>query len=198
MRPWKWPDKDNQGDPVPSEQPLSPASPFVSSNDATVLIGGAAGNAATRSALESSPSEAETIHRATAHLPHGEHLGDPVDYTGYVIAWLTRDHPNAIANFNLDSDRGYGYLCWDWLRAKSPEMTGTPASFKGHTDAHGAHTAASEHRYRAPIRPGAGWCDQELDHASPGGADDPVMHDPVGETQGPVRIRYIDREDKTP
>ncbi|HEX8106207.1 MAG TPA: hypothetical protein VF516_00705, partial [Kofleriaceae bacterium] len=190
LRPWKWPDKDNQGDMVPSEQPLSPASPYVASNDATVLIGGAAGNAAVRTALEHCHNEAETIKQATAHLPHGEHLGDPVDYTGYVIAWLTRDTPGEIANFNLDSDRGYGYLCWDWLRAKSPDMTGTPASFKGHAD---------PHRYRAPIRPGAGWCDQELDHPSPHGANDPVMHDPVNpDKTGPVRIRYIDREDKTP
>jgi hypothetical protein len=49
-------------------------------------------------------------------------LGDPIDYGVYLIGQLTGhddDHP--LPDFNLDSDRGYGYHCWDYLRHEKCE-----------------------------------------------------------------------------
>jgi hypothetical protein len=195
IRPWLFPTRDNQSDIIPSEHPDAPASPYKAMQDATALMGGLPGNPGVRGQLEGSPNEATTIKVATAHLPLSETLGDPVDYTGYVVARLTRNDPGNIANFNLDSDRGYGYLCWDWVRSK--EIMAIPAAFKG---------KANERRYHAPLRPGFGWCDQDLAPGTlpaQGSPDRPTMHDPtitdndtVAGRVNPVTIRYIDREDK--
>ena len=42
-------------------------------------------------------------------------MGDPVDYSVYLMGRLT-DSTSVIPDFNLDSDSGYGYHCWDWKR----------------------------------------------------------------------------------
>src|SRR5205807_1392341 len=100
-RPWLWPAKDNQGDPVPSEFSLAPASPYHSTQNATVLMTSSPGDNPTRSDFEHAKNEQDTIKIASSHLPQGKHLGDPVDYTSYVVAQLTRKQPGTIANFNL-------------------------------------------------------------------------------------------------
>jgi hypothetical protein len=57
----------------------------------------------------------------------GQHLGDPIDYGAYLIGQLTgrwqsatgyvsNDHLAPLPDFNLDSDRGYAYQCWDYMR----------------------------------------------------------------------------------
>ncbi|KAH9208920.1 hypothetical protein DL95DRAFT_467302 [Leptodontidium sp. 2 PMI_412] len=54
-------------------------------------------------------------------------LGDPVPFSAYLIGRIARN-PNFVdpkngkgANFNLDADCGYGYLCWDWTRLAASE-----------------------------------------------------------------------------
>ena len=42
-------------------------------------------------------------------------LGDPIIFSSYLIGQIA-GNPNFRTNFNLDSDRGFGYLCWDWIR----------------------------------------------------------------------------------
>ncbi len=55
-------------------------------------------------------------------LGPGKHLGDVVTFSNYIIWLLTRDDPQGenegipITEWNLDSDRGYGYHAWDWNR----------------------------------------------------------------------------------
>jgi hypothetical protein len=179
LRPWLWPARDNQGDVVPSEFKPTEASPYHSLQDCTAIMGGLPGNAAARNDYEKAQKEDDTISASTTHLPHGETLGDAVDYTSYVVARLTRDNLSTkeITNFNLDSDRGYGYLCWDWVRSK--ELMGVPAAFKNDAD---------KKAYHLPLHPGSGWCKNEATGALP-------PQDPAGVKTG-VRIRYIDREDK--
>lgn len=48
----------------------------------------------------------------------GQHnpLGDPVPFSAYLIGRILSDGGYSV-DFNLDADRGYGYLCWDWNRA---------------------------------------------------------------------------------
>jgi hypothetical protein len=194
LRPWRWPESDNEGDLVQNELPAfrSVASPYRSKQDATVLMNSTPGDYNARNAFENAKSEFETIQLTLQHLPE-ETLGDPVDYTGYLVAKLTRDDlkPEEIANFNLDADREYGALCWDWARS---------SDFKATPDPYGDRSTEQERRvYHAPLRPGHGWCDQDLNVGEEplpplGSPDRPTMHDPL--KPEPVRTRYIDREEK--
>ena len=175
LRPWLWPAKDNEGDPVPSELNTIKASPYHSLQDCTAIMGGLAGHAGARKDYEGAQKEQDTITASNNHLPSNQTLGDTVDYTGYLVARLTRNNldPQKITNFNLDADRGYGYLCWDWLRSKND--TGVPAAFRNDAD---------QRQYHLPFHPGSGWC----------------HNDATGQIPQPhhenVEIRYIDREDK--
>ena len=195
MRPWLWPDVDNDGHRVPREQPLSQAGPYRTGQDVTDLMGNVAGDARARKDFESSGSEAETIRIAQTGLPLGKHLGDPIDYTCYVIAKLTRNDLQNPANFNLDSDRGYGYLCWDWVRNK--EVVASPSAWAQEDEAGAIHHHTSDARaYEAPLRPGAGWCHEDLAEDNGIIPTDQLPHEHSEVTEEPVRIRYIDREVK--
>jgi hypothetical protein len=74
---------------------------------------------AARIAFEDASSPQETEIACDAHLPFGRHLGDPVDYGVYLIGRLI-SNSRSTPDFNLDSDRGYGYHCWDWNRKPVP------------------------------------------------------------------------------
>lgn len=182
LRPWLWPDKTNQGSAVPSEQRLTRASPYVSMQDATILMGGMPGHAGARSDYESAQSEQETLDVSNVRLPSGETLGDPVDYTAYVVALLTRADVKLqdLANFNLDADRGYGHLCWDWLRDNA--LKGVPQAFKSATD---------QRAYNLPLKPGTGWCPEDSGGVTP-------TLTPAQRERRSVLIRYLDREVKHP
>lgn len=53
-------------------------------------------------------------------------LGDPVPFSAYLIGRLV--NPTGYATqFNLDADRGYAYLTWDWIRRDDPKPGGTTA-----------------------------------------------------------------------
>jgi hypothetical protein len=184
-RPWQWPDADEQGEPVSSEFVLSRASPYTAGQDALEMLSHAHGDAQARTAFEQAMSEAQTQKVIQEFLPKGATLGAPIDYAAYVIARLTRTDPGPITNFDLDSNRGYGYLCWDWLR--SAVFKATPQAYVGHPN-------EADHVYQAPLRPGAGWCGLDLNAGAPppGNPLRPV----VASAPEAVRIRYIDREKK--
>ncbi len=184
-RPWRWPDVDEQGDPEESEFILSRASPYKAGQDALEVLSHAHGDAQARAAFEQAMSEQQTQKAIHDFLPKGANLGSPIDYTAYVIAKLTRTDPGSIANFDLDANRGYGYLCWDWLR--SAGIKATPSAYLGHPN-------EADHVYDAPLRPGAGWCDAELNLGAPPPGD--PARPAVAKAPEPVSIRYIDRERK--
>jgi hypothetical protein len=191
-RPWRFPTMDNQGDTVHLELPENVAGSFVTGQDATALFGASPGSPEARKSLEGAQNEQQTIRFTADLLPQGKHLGDPMDYTAYVIAILTRTNldPKTVVNFNLDADRGYGYLSWDWLRSR--DVKAIPSAFLGNPDPSNSNTAddVSQHVYQAPVRPGYGWTSAD----QKGGA--PIApFDPTGPDE-PVTIRYIDRENK--
>jgi hypothetical protein len=140
-------------------------------------------------------NEAQTISIAATLLPAGEHLGDPKDFTTYLVARLTRDKldPATITNFSLDADRGYGYLSWDLLRYR--DRTSTPSAFRGSGDpGHGgAVTPVSQRVYNTPVKAGYGW--DPKDQLGLNGQPPLVSFDP-GDPQAKVTIRYIGREGK--
>jgi hypothetical protein len=193
-RPWRWPGKDNEGHTVNIEYPQSAAGSFVAGQDATALFGSSPGSNEARKRFEKAMNEAETIGAAIELLPNGKHLGDPMDYSAYLVATLTRIglDPTKIANFNLDADRGYGYLTWDWLRYK--DRSAIPGAFNGEGDpSHGGvPTDVSQRRYPAPVKPGYGWNTGEQ---VPSGAPPIPGFDP-NDPEASVSIRYIDREGK--
>lgn len=187
-RPWRWPAKDNEGNTVNVEMPSSAPGPYVTGMDATALFGAMPGSTAARTQFEGSCNEAETIRLALSLLGLGQHLGDPQDYTAYLVAKLTRNNPDDVANFNLDSDRGYAYLCWDWVRLR--DAWSMPAVFLGNSDGSGNLTPVSQHLYPTPFKPGYGWVS-----ADQIGAQLTAEFNP-DDPQAQVSIRYIGREPK--
>jgi hypothetical protein len=119
LRPWAYPLKNQQGDAVAGEAARSHAGPWLQGENARSLLLPGAGHAATRSAFEKAAGPEQTDKCCETHLKKGEHLGNPVDYSLYVVGQITAakdpDVP-ALPDFNLDADRGYGYRCWDWNR----------------------------------------------------------------------------------
>ncbi|MBI5716979.1 MAG: hypothetical protein HZC37_04740 [Burkholderiales bacterium] len=192
-RPWRYPERDNANNPVNLELPRNLAGPYLAGMDATAFFGAQPGSNIARAAFERCESEEETIQAARKHLPKGEHLGDPVDYASYVIAQLTRDNLNLddVANFNLDADRGYGYLTWDWVRLT--ESGAFPGAFFEEPDPSvGLPNDVSQHKYEVPKRPGYGWNEAEVPSGPTG-----VTFNPDDATAS-VLIRYIGKEEKHP
>ncbi|HYW73989.1 MAG TPA: zinc dependent phospholipase C family protein [Pyrinomonadaceae bacterium] len=61
------------------------------------------------------PFETDTI--SFAKVNHKNNLGDPVNFSSFLMWQLARPTIKAsVANWNIDADRGYGYKCWDWNR----------------------------------------------------------------------------------
>jgi hypothetical protein len=196
-RPWRWPAQDQEGDTVNVEMPPNMPGPYGINMDANALFGAMPGSPAARTEFEASPNEAQTIKSAVTLLKAGLHLGDPQDFTAYLIATLTRNglDPDKVANFNLDSDRGYAYLCWDWVRDKDGRSI--PAAFKGNTDPGqgGATTDISQHVYPTPTKPGYGWDPNDQNRENPTVAQTVPGFDP-NDPKADVSIRYIGREQK--
>jgi hypothetical protein len=118
LRPWEYPEFNNDGSPIGSELGLTRASPFVSGQVPTVLLGQMPGTDAARQAYENAATPADTDALNNTSLSPDFNLGDPINYSIYVIDQLTADgvDPALVNSFNLDADRGYGYKCWDWNR----------------------------------------------------------------------------------
>ena len=192
-RPWLWPARDNQGDVLYVEQAQSIGGPFVAGMDATALFGASPGSANARNQFESAQNEAQTISIANTLLPLGEHLGDPKDFTTYLVAGLTRYNLKleTITNFSLDADRGYGYLSWDYLRYA--EQKSAPKGFRGAADPGqgGTPTRVSQHFYNTPVKASYGWDPSDQLTTPP-----PVPGFNPGDPKAEVKIRYIGREGK--
>jgi Zinc dependent phospholipase C len=114
LRPWKYPDNNNAGVINGWEAGLSHPGPFLQGQNANILMNNFPGDQSARSAFEGAQNPLETESACDLHLPNQKHLGDPVDYGVYLMGRLITDMN--IPDFNLDSDRGYGYLCWGWIR----------------------------------------------------------------------------------
>jgi Zinc dependent phospholipase C len=140
QRPWGFPDKTNDRDPGEAgnyiETPQTLPGPYPQDALPTVLFqtDGPASNRM-RADYEGAgcPEQTDTynedfIGRAPFTngypMPEGTQaglisgtnpLGDPIVFSAYLIGQIAGDREFR-SNFNLDADRGFAYLCWDWIR----------------------------------------------------------------------------------
>jgi hypothetical protein len=97
-----------------------------------LILGGHLGDPRQRPEYEAafSPAVTDALNREhiMLHREGGNPLGDPVPFSSYLIGRILSKDGYPV-DFNLDADRGYGYLCWDWTR--DPVRTAT--NFRGQT-----------------------------------------------------------------
>lgn len=97
------------------------ASPFQAGTtpDQVFFRNGLAPDAGARWQYEHSRSPGQTDALNEQHLVNADGdvgpLGDPIPFSVYLIGQLAND-TGYQTQFNLDSDRAYGYLTWDWIR----------------------------------------------------------------------------------
>lgn len=117
LRPWRYPGSNNAGQLNGGELEPSHPGPWFQGQSAEVLMNTSPGDPTARHDFEMATSPTDTEGKCDKHFPAGRHLGDPVDYSVYLIGRLTNG--DNLPDFNLDSDRGYAYHCWDWNRNPS-------------------------------------------------------------------------------
>jgi hypothetical protein len=141
QRPWGFPNQTNDRDPAIDgnylETPLTVAGPYPTSTmPHTILQTGSPTitpiSNTGRGQYELADSPARTDELTNGYVLHDPKskvekaieyavtggtnpLGDPVIFSIYLIGQIA-NNPKFLSNFNLDADRGYGYLCWDWDR----------------------------------------------------------------------------------
>jgi hypothetical protein len=140
QRPWGFPDKTNDLNPARAgntvETPVTVPGPYPQDAMPTVLFS-TDGPASNRMRLDyelaGCPEQTDRynedfIGRAPFTggypLPEGADenavsgtnpLGDPIVFSSYLIGQIA-GNPRFQTNFNLDADRGFAYLSWDWVR----------------------------------------------------------------------------------
>ncbi len=123
VAPWRYPLRNQAGAGVAQEGPATHVGPYVVGSDSTVLLSGLAGDDGARADLEAASSPEETAAVLDVRLPQDEHLGGPVDYGLYLVGRMAAESGKpelSVPDFNLDSDRGYAWHCWDWNRSTVP------------------------------------------------------------------------------
>jgi hypothetical protein len=187
QRPWGFPDRTNDRDDQKAgnhlEAPLTLGGPYATNTmpDQLLSTGAPASNAG-RSAFERAGCPSDTDIYARAFIQHrgkeyGQYqfrgtnpLGDPIVFSTYLIGQIA-NNPRFTSSFNLDADRGYGYLCWDWDRI---------AAQTTETDGRG-------HHYPSPVQPPEGAANWLPPVAVPFGMN-ALYADPL-----PVQLHYPGR-----
>jgi hypothetical protein len=119
LAPWRYPTSNQAGQNVAPEMSPVHAGPYVAGDPSSVLLPGPLGSADARAQLEQCTSPAETYNALNQLFPQDKHLGGPVDYGVYLIGRMIAERGNVefgVPDFNLDSDRGYAWRCWDFDR----------------------------------------------------------------------------------
>jgi hypothetical protein len=175
-RPWAYPQVDPDGGTTPTEtyephasdsgappgayKPLRPGPYPVGTMPDVFFRLDAPVDASVRSDYESATTPFATDRLNEAHVPAEGRaafspLGDPVPFSSYLIGRLANE-TNYITQFNLDSDRAFAYLTWDWIRQDA--ATGA----KGTPDGMG-----SDFTYVRPVIAPAGTDDKQWNPATP-------------------------------
>ncbi|KAH8742865.1 hypothetical protein F5882DRAFT_501242 [Hyaloscypha sp. PMI_1271] len=148
LRPWGFPSKNNEeNNPLIAgnylELPLTVPGPYPTNTmpDQLLATNGIISNPARTLYQDSGcPDDTNTYNNAFI-LKQGtindisfrgtNPLGDPVNFSAYLIGQIA-NNPKFLSSFNLDADRGYGYLCWDWKRDNPPKNSTQHFDKRGH------------------------------------------------------------------
>jgi hypothetical protein len=176
IAPWRYPLQNQAGQPVAQEGAAAHVGPYSAGDKSTVLLPGTIGDNGARSDLEESRSSEQTFNALDRLLTQNRHLGGPVDYTTYLVGRMIDERANAefgVADFNLDSDRGYAWHCWDWDRHNLGRDPNQPKA-RGDWECVPDHiaTAQSDFSYAQPCTP------PQLFHAD---HDNPRQTDAAGD-----------------
>lgn len=121
--PWQYPDSHTEWMyPGPGER--ATAGPHPAGAGVEALFGALSGDPVIRDALEAAASP-QAVDAIDQQLKPSRHLGDVISFSEYLIWLESRDAKQKdgsevpLVEWNLDSDRGYGYHCWDWNRDSS-------------------------------------------------------------------------------
>jgi hypothetical protein len=129
VAPWRYPLQNQAGQWVPQEGAAAHVGPYVVGDQGTALLPGTVGDEDARTVLEKAGSPQETFEALDALLPEDRHLGGPVDYSTYLVGRMVAERGNVefgVPDFNLDSDRGYAWHCWDYDRHHLGRDPGRP------------------------------------------------------------------------
>jgi hypothetical protein len=133
-RPWSYPQSVREVHWTEAfPPPPTTSGPHAAGADPAILFGGQNSDANIRDRFEvaASPGDADQVGQ---DVTPSKHLGDSVAFTEYLLWLSTRDPIQKdgtavpLTEWNLDSDCGYGYHCWDWNRnpdahpAQDPEQ----------------------------------------------------------------------------
>ncbi len=105
----------------PSENCVTYPGPFVRGTDAEYLVTDAiAPNLGIVNHLANCATPNDTVQFCYENVDAANNLGDPVNFSTFLIWQLARtadeNFEKNITEWNLDSDRGYGFKSWDWNR----------------------------------------------------------------------------------
>jgi hypothetical protein len=210
LAPWRYPSTNEAGDTVPQENgPPVHGGPYVTGDTGTVLIPGGIGDAAARQQLEECTSPADTFNALNDLFPLDKHLGGPVDYGMYLVGRMVAEHANAqfgVPDFNLDSDRGYAWKCWDWGRHSPGTPTprpGDPGEWVCVPDFVPVQNPPVDFHYLQPCTPPHFFHAQDPDtghsdnprkeQQQPDGSEKPVESQWYDPTK-PLRMHYLGRD----
>jgi hypothetical protein len=132
VAPWKYPQVNLAGQRVGWEAGLTHVGPWKQGATAADLLDSSPTNLAAAARFEQADTPKKTADECAAMLRQDQHMGNPVDYSLYLISKLTKAK-TTLPDFNLDSDRGYAWHCWDYDRHIAPAPP-TPAPAKGSID----------------------------------------------------------------
>jgi hypothetical protein len=148
-RPWAWPSKSEvqvpNADPTTMDTPPETYNPHASDPDGpdvkyqplrpgpypemsrpdVFFRTNAPVDPVTRNAYETAQTPWQTDKLNEQHLGPDRRLpvsplGDPIPFSTYLIGQLAND-THYSTQFNLDSDRAFAYLTWDWIRGDATD-----------------------------------------------------------------------------
>jgi hypothetical protein len=194
ISPWRYPSVNQAAQAVPQERTTTHVGPFVAGDRSILLLPGPPGDTGARNRLEDCRTPAETFAQLESLLPLNLHLGGPVDYGLYLVGYMVvPDGPDEfrVPDFNLDSDRGYGWLCWDWDRhhlGPTREWECVPPIDKG---------TPSDFAYRQPCAPPQFF---HADHDNPHqlGPDGEPLDSQWFDPRSALRAHYLGRQPEQP
>ena len=159
LAPWRYPLKNQAGEDVPPEAAAVHSGPYVAGDTGSILLPGPPGDPTARDQLEQSKSPGETFAVLDQLFLQDKHLGGPVDYSLYLVGRMIAERANdefGVPDFNLDSDRGYAWRCWDYDRHNAGVPTSPPDPPKfgaGECVPDLIGTPQSDFRYLQPCTP---------------------------------------------